>query len=281
MFDLEQQIQAWRRSLPGTFDKQPEVVEELECHLRDEVQRLVLSGQAPERAWETALQRLGSPQQLAAEFNKLPPAAWLPARLVMLALAGLGACLAWFLVRELGHGKIEPLLGGHVFLVTLGYSAMFAVGALAAWSLVTRAVLGWDARHAVALRAAALRLCVVGLGLTAVGVVLGSLWAHDHLGRYWGWDALEVGALGVLAWYGVMLAWLRWRPSTGVAGMLLGVVGNVVVSLSWFGPRLIDSGLHAYGYSWVGTFLAVFVGANLVFLMLALVPAGWLFRQRA
>jgi len=107
MFDLEKQIQQWRQTLAGALGGQAEVIEELETHLREEVQRLVRSGQAPERAWETALGRLGSPQQLAGEFGKLPPrpGVWLPGRLVLAALGGFAIFLGCLLVAKLLQGE--------------------------------------------------------------------------------------------------------------------------------------------------------------------------------
>jgi len=281
MFDLEQQIRQWRQTLPDALRGRAEVIEELEGHLREEVHRLVQAGQPPERAWEAALERLGTPQQLAGEFGKLParPAAWLPARLVLLALAGVGGGLAWLLVPRLLQGQTEPLLAAHVFAVTVGYTAMFALGTLAVWSLLARAVRGWNDQRAASLRYYALRLTLIGLGFTTVGVVLGGYWAMDHLGRFWGWDARELGGLAVLVWYGVLLGCLRWRLSARLAAMLLGVAGNIVVSLSWFGPPLIG-GLHSYGYGRYGLFLLAFVASQLLFLLLALVPARTLAGQR-
>jgi hypothetical protein len=99
----------------------------------------------------------------------------------------------------------------------------------------------------------------------------------DNLGRFWGWDAKEIGGLSVLVWIVVLLLWLRYRPAAALVGMVLAGVGNVVVSLSWFGPALLDN-RHSYGF---GPSLLGFVVVQLLLLLLALVPAGWLARQRA
>ena len=48
-----------------------EVLNELESHLRDEMQRLVQTGEPEERALDLALAQLGPPQVLGAEFAKL------------------------------------------------------------------------------------------------------------------------------------------------------------------------------------------------------------------
>jgi hypothetical protein len=284
VFDLEQRIQQWRYTLAQALTGRPEVIAELESHLREEVHRLLQAGQTPELAWEEALRRLGGPEQLAAEFGKLPPAGsafWLPARLVLIAQIILSVCLAGGVLLTLKQGKTRPLLAAHVFAVTAGYTTTFAVGLLAVWSIFTRAVHGWDARRTEAVRATAWKLTLAGLVLTGVGVGLGCWWARDNLGRYWGWDPKEVGALGVLAWYGLMVWCLQWRPRSERAGMLMGVVGNVVVSLSWFGAALVAD-VHSYGIPpYLPVCLAGFVISQLLIFGVAFVPPGRLARRRA
>jgi hypothetical protein len=283
MFDLEQNIEQWRRMLTNVLGGQAEVIDELESHLREEMQRLVSAGQNPEQAWEAALTRLGGPQQLAVEFGKLSPpvaACWLPARLVVLAPVVIAVGLAWLLMSGLLGGRIGLLLASHVFTVTLGYTATFAVGALAAWSVLIRLVSGWDARRAEAFKATVGKLSAWGLALTAMGVALGAWWARDNLGRYWDWDLREVGGLGVAVWNCLMLLCLLrflWNERMGI---LMGVGGNVVVSLSWFGPNLV-AGPHSNGAipGYVPILLVAFVIAQLLLLGAALVPVGRLARR--
>jgi hypothetical protein len=274
MFDLEARIRQWRENLGAALGGRPEVVEELEGHLRDEVDRLVQAGQTPEQAWQTALGRLGSAPQLAAEFGKLPPGpvSWLPGRLVVGGLVLLGVVLAGILLYRLGQGRVGPLLAAHVFAVTAGYTIAFAVGALTIWSILAGAVRGPDARQMEALRSSARTLAVPGLALSAVGVVLGGCWAQEHLGRAWGWDLKEVGGLCVLAWYAALLGGL-WRLRTDRSTWLLGLAGNVVVSLGWFGPALAEPG-HASGAGAIPWVLAGFVLVQVLLVGVALVPAG-------
>jgi hypothetical protein len=261
------------------------VLDELEGHLREEVQRLLQLGQPAEQAFTAALARLGSPEQLAAEFGKVPPSpvAWLPGRLALGILVALGLCMAWLLLSRLWQGQMEPLLAAHIFTVTLGYTASFAVGALAVWSILVRAARGWDVHRSEALRAVVWKLTGVGLGLTIVGVLLGAWWAGEHLGRSWAWDPKEIGGSCVLVWYGVMLLCLLRGAGGARTGMLLGIAGNVVVSLSWFGPALVAPRQgHSYGFpTTFALCLLGFVVVQLLLLALAFVPAGRLTRLRA
>jgi hypothetical protein len=287
MFDLEQHIGEWRQAQTAALGGRAEVIDELESHLREEMGRLMQSGQAPEQAWHTALARLGTPRQLATEFGKVSATGalgWIPARVVLSIYLALAVGLTWLLFVRWRDGKIGVLLASHQFTITLGYTAAFAVGTLAVWAIFTRAISGWDARRNDALQAMVLRLAAGGLALTCFGVVLGAWWARDHLGRYWDWDPREVGGLGVLAWQAIMLLCLL-RPRRR-AGMLLGVTANIIVSLASFGPVLIEPLIstrplqvrpHAYGFVplYVGWLLAGFVASQLLIFAVAFVPEAW------
>jgi Cytochrome C assembly protein len=285
VFDLEQTIQTWRQALPCSLTARAEVVEELESHLREEFQRLVHSGIAPEQAWPAALKRLGPPQQLAGEFDKVPeqPAAWLPARLVLVLLGGVGCLVTVWLGPALLQGQLEWLLASHIFAITVGYTAMFALGLLAVWSLLVRAVWGWDTQHAEWFRSYGLTIARLGVVLSGVGVGLGAWWARDHLGHWWDWDAREIGGLAVVLWFGVAWACLSWRPSGRLVGMVVGVLGNIIVCLSWFGPVVfgLSGVLHAYGAWHLWPYLAGFILLQLLILLLGLIPARRMDGQRA
>jgi hypothetical protein len=281
MFDLEAQIKQWRRAQGEALGGRAEVVDELESHLREGVQRLMQSGEAPESAWQLALGRLGSPRELAAEFDRVGSGltSWRPGKVVLVAQGCLAVWLTWLLVSGVVGGRMSLLLAAHVFAITLGYATTFAVGALAAWAVFRRATGHWDARQTAGLRSAARWLATSGLALTAAGVALGAWWAGDNLGRMWAWDLKESGAAAVLLWGGLLLCCLWRRRSSGVPEMLLGVLGNAGMSLVWFGPLLL-AGQHPYGMSVSSgvLWLVVFLVAQVLLVGMALLPAASLAR---
>ena len=71
MFNLEQSIAKWRRQLQSAGVKHPEIVDELESHLREDVARRVQSGESEEQAFEGAVQSVGHASLLKHEFAKL------------------------------------------------------------------------------------------------------------------------------------------------------------------------------------------------------------------
>jgi hypothetical protein len=71
MFNLEQAIADWRRQMAAKGLKTAEVLDELESHLRDEIEHQIRSGADEERAYEAAVARIGQAAALGNEFAKL------------------------------------------------------------------------------------------------------------------------------------------------------------------------------------------------------------------
>lgn len=65
MFDLERAIIGWRRHMIERGITSPEVLDELESHLREALE--------PGAAFRLAVETVGEPGALKAEFNKVPP----------------------------------------------------------------------------------------------------------------------------------------------------------------------------------------------------------------
>jgi hypothetical protein len=71
MSDFEAEIAEWRCQLFTAGIKDVEVLEELESHLREEIDRGLRAGADPRRAFQTAADRFGRFQALKAEFDKI------------------------------------------------------------------------------------------------------------------------------------------------------------------------------------------------------------------
>lgn len=136
----------------------------------------------------------------------------------------------------------------HVLCITIGYGICILAACLAHAYMALRIKnpshpqLGniFQSIHKISLTA---------LLFTAVGTVLGGIWADQSWGRFWGWDPKENGALLIVLW----LIWLQHgrlsgnlRPLSYVAGI---AALNVIVALSWFGVNLLGVGLHSYGFT--------------------------------
>jgi hypothetical protein len=71
MFDLEKSIAEWQRQMLVAGIKKPVPLEELEIHLREEIERQAKSGLNEQNAFEISVQRIGEPQPLKSEFKKI------------------------------------------------------------------------------------------------------------------------------------------------------------------------------------------------------------------
>jgi len=70
MFDPEQAIAEWRRQLLAAGVKDGKVLDELESHLREELERQRQSSQSGEQAFALAVRCIGRPVALEREFAK-------------------------------------------------------------------------------------------------------------------------------------------------------------------------------------------------------------------
>jgi len=183
-------------------------------------------------------------------------------------------------------------LATHVVTITLGYSAMFLAGFLAALYVVLGILTPLLARPLKA--ASPVNATVVGgqgptigqaLGkmvygiicfatlFSFVGTVLGGIWADQSWGRFWGWDPKENGALLIVIWCAVILH-ARWAGMVRERGLMnLALVGNIVTAWSWFGVNMLGVGLHSYGFmDSAFKWLIIFVGSQIALMVFSLLP---------
>jgi hypothetical protein len=71
MFQLDQAIAKWRRKMAADGLKTRALLDELESHLRDDVERQMQSGHGVEPAFQAAVARLGQAGALKDEFSKI------------------------------------------------------------------------------------------------------------------------------------------------------------------------------------------------------------------
>lgn len=158
-------------------------------------------------------------------------------------------------------------LATHVLIVTTGYGLSIISAMLAhAWlfRLQDRSGL-FVTMH---------RMTLAALLFTAVGTILGGIWADQSWGRFWGWDPKENGALLIVLW----IVWLLHGRLAGSLKPLAYAIGiaalNMVVALAWFGVNLLSVGLHSYGFT------SGIASGLIVFCLLEILLIGALARRR-
>ena len=280
MHNLDKLILDWRAKA-ATPNVSVETLDEIETHLRETTERLVRSGVPVSDAFQRAITELGAMQGISSEFRKLDQALWLPVKLAI-GVTALTAVVA--LVRAMAvFGRPDSsaaslLLATHVFVIILGYTMTLLIGGMGICFVSQRCFEDFSTSRLESISRVSFVLSGVALLSTTVGVVLGMAWAKNTWGRYWAWDAKEIGGLCVIVWLVIYLATHRFFESSARGILTLSMLGNIVVSLAWFGPRL--NGLQQYG-TFIQSMLLLTVVANLVFLAIGYCPAGWLRSKQA
>lgn len=70
MFDLEKQIAEWRREMSHAGIRNPEVLDELEAHLREDIELQIRAGVDAQQSFDAAVRRIGEARALQKEFAK-------------------------------------------------------------------------------------------------------------------------------------------------------------------------------------------------------------------
>ncbi len=247
---LETPIAEWRQSLADNIGNDPKLLDELEGHLRDEIDKLLAQGQLPERAFAAAALKIGAPEKLASEFAKLA-APWWPIRAVSIGVVLLIVSVFVLVGVRLARSDPDDIvfhgwLIVHVAAITIGYLLTYGIGVLALCYGCRRMMSDLALGQQTSLVRALVRMTWLAISFTLVGLVTGAIWAHDQWGRYFDfWDVRESGALIVLCWQAVLLGSaarsnrsLRWL-------MCWGVLGNLAVTYAWFVAAILSS-VHSY-----------------------------------
>ncbi|HTX20505.1 MAG TPA: hypothetical protein VMD27_01405 [Candidatus Aquilonibacter sp.] len=71
MFDLEQSIAEWRQQMLDAGIKAPVPLEELEIHLREEIEMQMKSGLSEREIFNSAVQKIGQARVIQTEFKKV------------------------------------------------------------------------------------------------------------------------------------------------------------------------------------------------------------------
>jgi len=125
MFDREQAIADWRRKLTAAGIWALDALDELESHLRDDVDALLRTGIAEQQAFETAVARIGNVQTLEGEFNreyKIKDAVLLVVMILYFLASGIPVLLKLFSFSDINSAQQRSALAA----MTLTGVAFFA-----------------------------------------------------------------------------------------------------------------------------------------------------------
>ncbi len=270
MFDLEKSITEWRQQMLASGIKTPVPLAELENHLRDDIAALIATGTPEAEAFQIATARIGSPSPLQTEFCKLGNRPSRPATLGLWFWAiGMVTVLA-FLSKGFFAGRLSLLLGAHILSLTAGYSAAFLIGGFAIYYVCCHWCQTLSLSHEQEIGRAIYVFSRLAAALVVAGLVLGMLWSKFNRGHYLTGDPREIGALCAVLWLTGSSIVQRLSRVNHRAAALMGIAGNMVIGLAWFGAGVVAHGSGMSGY-WP---LDVLLFIHLFFLAFGILPTA-------
>jgi hypothetical protein len=107
MFTLEKSITEWREQMLTAGVKAPVPLDELEFHLREDIEQLVKSGRSESEAFQSAVQKIGQARVVHGEFKKIDPligaTKW---KLMEICFVIMASVFPLWICAELFHFKI-------------------------------------------------------------------------------------------------------------------------------------------------------------------------------
>jgi hypothetical protein len=131
MFDLEKAIAEWRQQMLAAGIKSPTPLEELECHLREEIERQIHLGLNAQAAFDLATQKIGQAGLLKIEFKKTGGfSKWLGGNETALTHRVLG--LLWLVICAdgfflLSRGFLQRIQEGNLSVMPRTFSFLLLV----------------------------------------------------------------------------------------------------------------------------------------------------------
>jgi len=162
MFNLDTAITEWRRQMLEAGIKTPVPLEEVEIHLREEIERQLKSGLSEQEIFDSAVQKIGSAHTIQYEFEKVEKAAedrqWKEGQIWLGAILGLLQLI---------------VIGSVLFNSDMRFGQRMSGLAAIATSFLLLAVVGRLGHQAFpVIRARRVRIVIIFLS----GVLLGAIW---------------------------------------------------------------------------------------------------------
>jgi len=121
MFDLNGKISMWRSNLAKSETLGSTDIDELEIHLREEIEQLTTLKLSDEEAFLIAAHRLGSTDSLAGEYAKINPSSIFRRRLSLMITGILAYLLATYFAISVSKGCVWLVATGGIRGYTLGF----------------------------------------------------------------------------------------------------------------------------------------------------------------
>ena len=229
MFDLETSITEWRKQMLATGIKTPVPLDELEIHLREEIECQMNSGLDKQNAFEVSVQQIGQPKILDSEFKKSERTSM---KKIGIFAVLIGAVIILRILTEhpdAAHYRPNEQMR---FLIVGGAIVFFGLSSAFFYfeTSDTRNVRLWKT---IGIAYSALVILFQALPISLFLTVPKFSAAVGMTGRILVFAALAVSALSIFGWrkYAGILPIVRnqqTRTKVGIAGCILGLIVAVL-----------------------------------------------------
>lgn len=214
-----------------------QTVAELEAHLREHIAARQRAGSSEDEAFAAAEQRLGEPEAVAREFNRLP-SRWRPAGVLLsalgLGLAFLAGASVWAWSRRL---SVTPLQLAAIAGNLAGAYGILGSGLIGSSALVTawRRPLTDGERRAV--RRLLRKLVLLGAVSLPIGILLTTIWRAHVMGDQWAASSYFVRMLAYMAALALLVRAERRSTQSDTGLWVAAIFASLVLMLCGNGPR--------------------------------------------
>lgn len=138
MFDLEKSIAEWRRQMLAAGIKTPVPLEELESHLREDIERQTRLGLSTQQAFDNTVRNIGQPIALESEFKKVEGKQMKQIFIISAGVIGVlvGMAFAMPAVAQYKHEGAMTL--NEICLLLLGFGLTLGGGSVAVFAFKKR-----------------------------------------------------------------------------------------------------------------------------------------------
>jgi len=138
MFNLEQSIAEWRRQMLAVGIKSPVPLDELESHLREEIQRQMQLGLDAAYALKVSIQRIGDAQSLTGEFKKVERKQMKRILIISAGMVGILVGMAFVMLAVAQYRHEGAMTLNEICLLLLGLGLTLGGGSVAVFTFRKR-----------------------------------------------------------------------------------------------------------------------------------------------
>ena len=216
--NLEENISVWRRQMMAAGIKTPVPLEELESHLREDIERQMKSGLSEPIAFEVSVKQIGQPQSLRTEFKKVEKnimKRYTSSRFVgSCVIAGILLSIIVWPTLEFLRSDYSPLrnLLSEYLAGPFSFLGRAAAYMLAASCLILMVGLRLNVRPSGFLTASCVLLGVVAVSVGLSATFPTDAWPPDGSRPIFTWAGI-IHILSAVRFYALLMALLLTLPS--------------------------------------------------------------------